>query len=81
MTRTVTAGCGQCQLSLPGDGCDLAIELDGVAMFVDGSHIDDHGDAHDIDGLCNATRQARVSGQVVDGRFRATCFELVDAPA
>ena len=47
------------------------------AYFVEGSGIDDHGDAHGRDGLCNAIRLAEVTGQVVDGRFRAERFVLV----
>jgi hypothetical protein len=73
----VDASCGQCQLGLPGQGCDLAVRIDGEAYFVDGSGIDDHGDAHAHDGLCNAVRRARVSGHVVDGRFQATELELL----
>lgn len=75
--RTVEAACGQCQFELPGDDCDLAVRLDGQAYFVDGTGIDDHGDAHAADGFCNAVRGARVSGNVVDGRFHASAFTLV----
>ena len=76
--RIVDASCGQCQLGLPGDGCDLAVAFDGKAYYVDGSHIDDHGDAHGPAGLCNAILTARVSGQLVDGRFEAERFEVVE---
>jgi len=74
----VEAACGQCQFGLPGHDCDLALRIDGESYFVDGTAIDDHGDAHAEDGFCNAVRQARVTGRVVDGRFVATSFELVD---
>ena len=40
------AACGQCQLGLAGDSCDLAVRIAGKAYFVDGTGIDDHGDAH-----------------------------------
>ncbi len=73
----VDAACGQCQFGLPGSDCDLAVRIDGASYFVDGTGIDDHGDAHSSDGLCNAVRLARVSGQVHDGRFVATYFELL----
>ena len=76
--RVVDASCGQCQLGLPGTGCDLAVAFDGKAYYVDGSHIDDHGDAHGPAGLCNAILTARVSGQLVDGRFEAERFEVVE---
>ncbi|MHC5114792.1 MAG: DUF6370 family protein [Planctomycetota bacterium] len=74
---TVEASCGQCQFDLPGGGCDLAVRFDGKAYYVDGTGIDDHGDAHAADGFCNAVRQARVTGRVVDGRFEARSFALV----
>ena len=76
--RIVEASCGQCQLELPGTGCDLAVAFDGQANYVDGSHIDDHGDAHGPEGLCNAILPARVTGRIVDGRFQAERLELVD---
>ena len=75
--RLVEASCGQCNFDLPGEGCDLAVRLDGEAYFVDGTDIDEHGDAHAADGLCNAIRTARVEGHVSGGRFQATSFELL----
>lgn len=76
--RLVEASCGQCNFGLPGDGCDLAIRMDGQVYFVDGTGIDEHGDAHAADGLCNAIRSAYVEGHLSEGRFRATSFELVE---
>ncbi len=73
----VEASCGQCQFDLPGSDCDLAVRIDGESYFVDGTDIDDHGDAHAADGFCEEVRQARVSGSVQDGRFTATHFELL----
>ena len=73
----VEVACGQCQFGLPGKGCDLAVRIDGKTYFVDGTGIDDHGDAHSDDGFCNAVRQARVQGRVENGRFVATSFELL----
>ncbi len=75
--RLVEASCGQCNFDLPGDGCDLAVRIDGKAYFVDGTSIDEHGDAHAADGMCNAIRKARVEGHVSEGRFQATFFELL----
>jgi len=76
-SRTVEAACGECQFGMPGNGCDLAVRMDGQSYFVDGTGIDDHGDAHGGDGLCNAVRKARVYGTVRGGRFVATAFELL----
>ena len=73
----VEASCGQCQFDLPGDGCDLAVRIDGESYFVDGTKIDEHGNAHAAEGFCNAVRLARVSGQIEKGRFAATQFELL----
>ena len=73
----VEAACGQCQFGLSGDGCDLAVRIGGKAYYVDGTGIDDHGDAHSEDGFCNAVRGARASGRVENGRFVATSFELL----
>ncbi len=73
----VDAACGQCQFGLPGSSCDLAVRIDGASYFVDGTGIDDHGDAHSSDGVCNAVRSARVSGQIQEGRFVATHFEVL----
>ncbi|WP_291116179.1 DUF6370 family protein [Flavobacterium sp. UBA6135] len=71
------AACGQCQLELPGYGCDLAVVLDNKAYFVVNGDIDAHGDAHADDGLCNAIRDAEVSGEVIEGKFKATFFKLL----
>lgn len=73
----VEAACGQCQLGLKGKGCSLAIRLNDKAYFVDGTGIDDHGDAHADDGFCNKIRKAKVQGKVVNGRFRASYFALL----
>ena len=77
--RVVEAACGQCQLGITGKaGCDLAVRIDGKSYFVDGTSIHDHGDAHADDGFCEAIRQAAVKGEIVDGRFKAESFKLVE---
>jgi hypothetical protein len=80
ISKVVDASCGQCQFGLTSQkGCDLAVKIDGKAYFVDGTNIDDHGDAHNQnDGFCEVVRKAKVTGEVVDGRFVATSFKLVD---
>jgi hypothetical protein len=75
----VEAACGECLFGLKGDDCDLAVRIGGRAYFVDGTHIDQHGDAHAADGFCKAIRRARVTGEVKRGRFVATSFELLPA--
>ena len=73
----VEAACGQCQFGLPGDGCDLAVRIEGTAYFVQGTSIDEHGDAHAPDGFCNSVRQAEVDGYLEAGRFVARSFRMV----
>ena len=77
--KVVDVACGECKFGMKGKACDLAVKIDGKSYFVDGAKMDDHGDAHAKDGMCNAVRQATVSGEVVDNRFKATSFVLVAA--
>jgi hypothetical protein len=77
VAAVIEASCGECQFDLEGDDCDLAVRIDGVAYFVDGTSIDEHGDAHADDGFCNAILDARVTGKIEGDRFMATSFELL----
>lgn len=73
----VEASCGECNFKLEGKSCDLAVRIDGKAYFVEGTKIDDHGDAHGTDGFCEAIRKAEVQGEIVNNRFKATYFKLL----
>lgn len=73
----VEASCGQCNFQLEGDGCNLAIRTEGHAHFVEGTGIDDHGDAHAQDGFCETVRHAKVRGRLKKDRFHARYFELI----
>ncbi|MFM2146174.1 MAG: hypothetical protein RL732_1010 [Bacteroidota bacterium] len=75
--QTVEASCGQCQFGLKGKGCDLAVRLGGKAYYVSGTAINDHGDAHDKEGFCNAIRKADVQGTLVKNKFVVTYFKLL----
>ena len=75
--QEVEASCGQCQLGLKGSGCALAVRIGDKSYFVEGSDIDSHGDAHADDGFCNKIRNAKVQGEVVDGKFKATYLQLL----
>ncbi|HOZ67988.1 MAG TPA: DUF6370 family protein [Chitinophagaceae bacterium] len=79
--QVVETACGQCQFGLKEKGCLLAIRIKGQAYFVDGTTIDEHGDAHAEDGFCNAIRKSEVQGTVVKGRFNATYFKLLPPAA
>lgn len=80
ISQVVDASCGQCQFGMTSQkGCDLAVKIDGKSYFVDGSKIDDHGDAHNKkDGFCEVVRKAKVTGNIVDDRFVASSFKMVD---
>lgn len=75
--QIVETSCGSCQLGLEGSDCLLAVRIANKAYYVDGTKIDDHGDAHAKDGFCNAIRKAEVQGEIVDNRFIATYFKLI----
>lgn len=77
-TIIVEAACGECQFGMKGKGCDLAVRIDGKSYFVDGTSIDQHGDAHAEDGFCNAIRKAAVSGTIIEDRFKVTSFKLIE---
>lgn len=75
--QIVETACGECQFGMKGKSCDLAVRIDGKPYFVDGTTIDEHGDAHAEDGFCNKIRKASVTGKVKNGRFKATSFTLL----
>ncbi len=79
-TQIVEASCGQCKFGLDSqNGCDLAVKIDNQAYFVEGAHINDFGDAHDENiGFCNVVRKAEVTGNIVEGKFKATSFKIVE---
>ena len=75
--QTVEVSCGQCNFGLAGKSCDLAVRINDKAYFVDGTKIDDHGDAHAADGFCSTVRKAQVKGEIVDNRFKSSYFKLL----
>jgi len=77
--RSATVGCATCIYHMKHvTGCKLAVKLDGKPYLVDGSGIDDHGNAHASDGLCNAERKAIVDGRLKNGRFAAKRITILD---
>ena len=78
--QIVETACGECQFKLAGNGCDLAVRIEGKSYFVDGTDIDSHGDAHAKDGFCNAVRKAEVQGEIVNGRYKVTYYKLLKSP-
>ena len=78
INQVVEAACGQCQFGMTEkSGCDLAVRIDGETYFVDGTNINEHGDAHAHDGFCQVTRSANVKGKIIDGRFQSESFTLI----
>lgn len=76
--KVAEIACGECKFKMTGKSCDLAVRIDGKPYFVDGKGIDDFGDAHDEKhGFCNVISKAKVTGEIVDGRFKAKKIELV----
>lgn len=75
--EVVEVSCGKCKLGLPGKTCDMAVRIDGKAYYADGADIDNFGDAHAHDGMCNAIRKAEVQGALVDNRFKISYIKLL----
>jgi hypothetical protein len=75
--QIVEAACGQCQFKMEGKSCDLALRINGKSYFVDGTKIDDHGDAHAKNGFCKKVSKAEVQGNIVNNRFVASSFKLL----
>jgi len=77
--QIVDATCGQCQFNMEErPGCDLAVRINSVNYFVEGTTIDEHGDAHADDGFCSAIRKAEVKGAIRGGTFHAEFFKLLN---
>ena len=75
--QVVEASCGECQFKMEGKGCHLAVRIKGKSYFVEGTSIDEHGDAHAADGFCEAIKKAEVQGKVINNRFRVTYFKII----
>lgn len=76
-TYEVLASCGTCNFKMKAEGCPLAIKWNDKFYLVEGTSIDDHGDAHADDGFCNAIKKAKVQGTFEGSRFKSTYFEIV----
>tara|TARA_Y100001958_G_scaffold94304_1_gene64532 strand:- start:306 stop:638 length:333 start_codon:yes stop_codon:yes gene_type:complete len=72
------ASCGICMFDMDGFKCELAVNIDGIKYYVEGTDFDDYGDAHSDNGFCNAIRDAKLQGQIVDDKYIATYFKLID---
>lgn len=80
--QIVDASCGQCKFGMKSkSGCDLAVRIHGKSYFVEGTDINQHGDAHAADGFCSAIRKAEVVGEIKGDRFIANSFKLLPQDA
>ena len=70
--------CGMCNFEMTGEDCALAIRIEGKEYYIEGSVIDEHGDAHADDGLCTVVRKAKVKGVIKKGVFVAEMIELIE---
>ena len=71
------ASCGSCNFKMSGKECYLAVKYEGKAYAVEGTGLDDHGDAHEEKGFCMAVRKANVQGKLKGDKFVVTYFELL----
>jgi hypothetical protein len=76
-TQMVEASCATCNFGLEGNGCSLAVKVDGKSYPVSGVDFHAIGDAHAEHGLCNAVRVAEIDGEIKDGVFLASSFNLM----
>jgi hypothetical protein len=53
------------------------VKYEGKAYAVEGTGLDDHGDAHEEKGFCMAVRKAKVQGSLQGEKFVVTYFELL----
>ena len=75
----VDTACGMCQFGMDDEkGCVLAVEINSEYYYVEGTNIDDHGDAHAKDGFCNSIRKARVKGVIKGKKFFLENFKLFE---
>jgi Family of unknown function (DUF6370) len=75
--QVVEVSCGKCKFGLPGKSCNMAVGIAGKAYYVDGADIDNFGDAHARDGMCNAIRKAEVQGLLINNRFKISYIKLL----
>lgn len=70
------ASCGQCMFDMEGHGCDLAVRIGDVYYYIEGTAIDDHGDAHADDGFCKAIKKVTISGETANEKINVSSFKI-----
>ena len=75
--QMVTVACGMCLFEMEEyKGCFWAAEIDGEHYVIQGDLPEDH-DGHAPDGMCNARRTAKITGEILDDRLIARSFDLL----
>lgn len=72
------ASCGQCMFNMEGVDCDLAVRIGDVNYYVEGTSIDDYGDAHANDGFCKAIKNVTISGEAANGKINISSFKIIE---
>ena len=71
--EAIEVGCGSCIYGMDGvEGCVTAVKVGDKHYLVTGVELDAHSS-----GLCDSAKQAKVAGEVRDGKFVASKIELV----
>ena len=77
----VIASCGMCNFGYKKSrGCSLTIKIGDAIYPVEGTSINDHGDAHSEEGMCSAIRVAYASGKIKKNKFYSDFFTLIKSP-
>ena len=72
--QTVQVGCASCTYKMAGvEGCVTAAKIGDKPYLVTGFDLNAHKS-----GLCKAPKQAKIIGQVQDGKFVASSIKLID---
>ena len=72
-TGTVEVACGSCIYGIKdAAGCPMAAKVNGTELLVENTGI-----SAMKTGLCSASQQATVTGDIKDGKLMATSFELI----
>ena len=74
MEKIVEVGCGSCSYKIDGvEECVTAVKIGDTPYLVTGADLDAHSS-----GLCESVKQAKVTGEIQDGKFVASAIALVN---
>lgn len=71
--------CGECKFKMKGEGCHLAVRMNGKNYWVGNADVESFGDAHDKKmGFCNKIRKAEIQGEIKNGKYALTYLKFLD---